>query len=77
MRRRDDYTTQYENALAVQFTGGYGMFDDPVEKIFGDPFYERNQTLILCHDCAHNLVENNPWIRKVVNDKQSHTHFED
>lgn len=58
---------QYNNALDIVFGGGYGMFDDPMRS-------ETASTAVLCHDCAHEFVRRNPWVRRWVNDHAGHTH---
>ncbi len=63
-RRKDD--CQYENALIIDFTGGYGMFDDDIPNL--------TKQAILCHDCAHALIAANPWMRWFVDDERGHMH---
>jgi len=60
MRRRDDWTIQYDRALAVTIDGGYGMFFD----VIGSS--ERERTALLCHDCAHAFVRANPWLLRLL-----------
>lgn len=60
MRRRDDYTTQYDNALAITLGGGYGMFFD---FIFDADF--KDLTALLCHDCAHEFARTNKWVMDI------------
>ena len=67
MRRRDDWSVQYDRALAIEFIGGYGMFDDPYSKT------SRELTVVLCHDCAHQFLKDNPWI-KVISNTHGHMH---
>lgn len=66
LRRRDDWTVQYDNALAIEFIGGYGMFDDPYMKS------SKELIEILCHDCAHQFLADNPWITSI---SQTHGHM--
>lgn len=58
---------QYDNALAIEFSGGYGMFIDPMT---ADPIY----AVMLCHECAHGLCEATPWIGKLLDPLNSHSH---
>lgn len=63
-RRKTD--CQYNNALVIDFTGGYGMFDDDIPNL--------TKQAILCHDCAHKLIAENLWIRHFVDDRAGHMH---
>jgi hypothetical protein len=56
-RREDEYKYPLVDALLIGFVGGYGMFFD-------------NETMrfMLCHSCAHGLIEANDWMAKVFND---------
>ena len=54
-----------DNALCISFQGGYGMFVDPMN----EPI-----EAWLCHECAHALCEQIPWIKEVVNPDNSHSH---
>jgi hypothetical protein len=74
MRRRTDWTFQYDNALAIQFHSGYGMFFDNLDFLTLGANPTRDQSLVICHDCGHALIEANPWMRKVVDDKRGHAH---
>ncbi|MFM7088326.1 MAG: hypothetical protein ACKOW9_02225 [Candidatus Paceibacterota bacterium] len=47
---------QYDNALIMEFHGGYGMFVDRLEEDPEGGFDELYSSL-LCHKCAHSLVE--------------------
>lgn len=60
MRRHDDWTIQYDRALAVSIAGGYGMFFDQMTT------REQDMTAMLCHDCAHAFVRANPWLQKLL-----------
>lgn len=65
LRRRDDFTVQYDGALAILFEGGYGMFFDDIAYAVGlSP--DREHTAILCKDCAQKLIEQNPWISNFI-----------
>jgi hypothetical protein len=50
---------QFENALHIAFDGGYGMFIDVLPP-------EPAPRVILCGDCAHALVEREPWIDRLL-----------
>jgi hypothetical protein len=59
---------QFENALHLEFDGGYGEFVD-------GPFHEPGPlAVILCHACAHDLAARNPWIERILDPEHSHTH---
>ena len=60
MRRRDYWTVQYRDSLAVTIHGGYGMFFDVMHSD------ERERTASLCHDCAHAFVRANPWLMNLL-----------
>ena len=62
---RSDTEYQFDNALWIKFSGGYGMFIDPFE---GDP------QGVLCHECAHALCGSQPWIANLLNPHDSHAH---
>ncbi|QAU07228.1 hypothetical protein HOV03_gp89 [Gordonia phage Asapag] len=49
--------TNYEDALEVILSGGWGMFFDNID---GDP------KVYLCHSCAHVACEALPWLKQVV-----------
>jgi len=68
MWHREVEPEQWDNALVVKFDGGYGMFVDPIEREF---------SAVLCHECAHQLLEQEPWMRKAIGDPLlSHSHRE-
>lgn len=58
---------QYENALFVEFTGGYGEFVD----VMDDP---NPYKAVICHECAHTLCNAVPWINKLIDPANSHSH---
>lgn len=64
----DDTGTQYSNALEIELHGGYGMFFDNID---GD------RLAFLCHDCAHEACERNPWLGALINPARSHSHREE
>ena len=51
---------QFEDALEVQFHGGYSMYIDPI------PPGEVVPTAVLCKDCADALVNSAPWADKLL-----------
>ena len=61
----DPRSEQYDNALEIQFHGGYGQFIDPTNEEY---------RAILCHECAHDLCETVRWIGKLINPFNSHAH---
>jgi len=63
-----DVNDQYDNALIIQFIGGYGMFVD----LFGDR--EDDGDTVICHKCAHELCDKVPWIGKLLTPHDSHSH---
>lgn len=63
MRRYNDWTMQYERAIGISFHGGYGMFDDPITALIHSSYADRDRTAILCHNCAHQFLIENPWAK--------------
>jgi len=60
---------QYDNVLWIQFDGGYGEFVDIVSE------EDMNRYRIaICHDCAHQFCDDNPWIENVIMPHNSHSH---
>jgi hypothetical protein len=68
MRRKGDFTAQYENALGIQFLTGYGMFNDYIDRPSSAP-----TALVICHKCAHKLIDKNPWMEGII-DPEGHSH---
>lgn len=75
----DDQTDyQFDNALWIGFFGGYGMFVEGAgyidsadkRKVIEESSYEA----VICHDCAHKLCEENPWISSLIRPLKSHSH---
>lgn len=67
---RPDSTTssyQFDNALWVKFSGGYGMFVESKE--FGGP-----DDVVICHGCAHDLCDRVPWVHRLIDPYNSHSH---
>jgi hypothetical protein len=60
---------EYDNALFLRFTGGYGQFIDPSEN-------RGRIDTVLCHDCAHALCESQPWLTVLLDPANSHSHTE-
>jgi hypothetical protein len=63
MRRREDITAQYWDALGIQFIKGYGMFEDDISSLVSTPKF-----LVICHRCAHGLLNAHPWMKKMIDD---------
>jgi len=59
---------QFDNALWIEFHGGYGMFIDPM--------FDEVPRALLCHECAHELCDKIPWIGNLIRPEESHTHRE-
>ena len=70
---------QFDNALWLGFFGGYGMFvesprmarensDEPTV-IPGASF-----EAVLCHECAHEFMDTNPWLKRLFEPYSSHAH---
>jgi hypothetical protein len=57
---------QYDNALEIEFGGGYGMFVDPLPG--------KEYKALICHDCAVFLCQAIPFIEKIIDPAHSHTH---
>lgn len=74
----DDTTDyQYDNALWIGFFGGYGMFvESPeyVESTQKTVLPHATYDAVLCHDCAYELCEMLPWLEKLIDPDNSHTH---
>ena len=73
----NDY--QGDNNLWLGLFGGYGMFieskdytsDNNLKVLEGTgSTYEVN----LCHECAHKLCQENPWLEKIINTHNAHSH---
>lgn len=60
-----DTEYQFDNALWIRFDGGYGMFVDPMREEY---------KIVICHECAHALCDQHPWIGKLLNPHGSHAH---
>ena len=58
---------QLDNALWITFSGGCGMFIDPIDE-------DQNNNVVICHDCAHSLCATVPWIDKLLDPQESHSH---
>lgn len=65
---RSDYDSpnnEPDNALWVEFSGGYGQFIDPI----GDDY-----EVVICHDCAHALCDALAWVKDLLKPHNSHSH---
>ena len=60
-------TYQFDNAMWVKFSGGYGMFVENEQ--FGGP-----EEVVICHECSHALCDTVPWIGRLINPHNSHAH---
>lgn len=67
----DDDTVQYDNALIVSFDGGYGMFVDNIDYEMG---MDNPYATMICHECAHQLCTDHPWISNLIQPYYSHAH---
>lgn len=67
---RDAELYQFDNALWVEFSGGYAMFvESPMFLPDGKPL-----RVVICHDCAHEACEKLPWMEKLIDPHGSHAH---
>lgn len=66
---KTDY--QFDNALWVGFHGGYGMFIDPLQT---SKVLKAQEEAVICHECAHKLCDEVPWIGKLLDPHSSHSH---
>lgn len=64
---------QFENALWVGFFGGYGMFVDDIDSA-PSTLEGAAHEAVICHECAHKLCDNNPWIERLIQPLKSHSH---
>lgn len=73
---------QWENALVVELSGGYGMFTDVLT---GDPGQVEDRgrgilagqgslRVVICHGCAHGMCEALPWLDRLIAPASSHSH---
>jgi hypothetical protein len=71
---------QFDNVLWLGFYGGYGMFVDELIGFGGDKpdqiINGADYEAVLCHDCAHEFVELNSWVKKLFDPQSSHSHKE-
>lgn len=61
---------EYDNALFLAITGGYGQFTDPQD----DRGFLPGWKLVLCHECAHDACDKLPWLSALLTPAQSHSH---
>jgi hypothetical protein len=69
-------TYHYNNALWIGFHGAYSMFVDDIDSETQELQGAAHEAVI-CHDCAHALCENIPWINKLLKPLLSHAHTSD
>lgn len=73
-----DTDYQYDNVLWIEFHGGYGMFIDPAfDGRFPGPIRTSNPHVAICHECAHSLCAQHPWIDSLLKPHGSHSHRSD
>lgn len=63
-----DTDYQFDNALWIHFHGGYGMFVESPD------FTNGELKAVICHDCAHRLCAENPWLDRLLDPIGSHAH---
>lgn len=69
--------TQYhfDNALWLGFFGGYAMFTDNMDSPKPDPIFNNTDYVcVLCHECAHKFMDENPWLKNLFHPFNSHSH---
>ena len=70
----DETKYQFDNALWIGFFGGYSMFVDEIgegdDRLPGAPY----AAAVLCHECAHTLCDEHPWIAALLKPETSHAH---
>ena len=66
----------WDNALVVSLQGGYGMFIDNLDADISRPDIGRlgEYKVVICHDCAHRLCEQVPWMNQLIEPLRSHSH---
>lgn len=69
----DSTDYQFDNALWIGFFGGYGMFVDNLDADH-TPDLHADFQLVLCHDCAHTFMDENPFLKKLFHPFNSHSH---
>lgn len=72
-----DTEYQFDNALWVGFFGGYGMFVDDIDVSWGGAprmLAGAAEEAVICHECAHELCETVPWIKRLLRPQKSHAH---
>lgn len=62
-----DSDYQFDNALWIDFGGGYGMAIDPIEDA-------AKMKVVICHTCFHDLCDAVPWIGDLLQPTSSHSH---
>lgn len=56
---------QFDNALWLKASGGYAMFVDDIDA---------GHSIVLCHDCAHQLCDSSAVMRAMLQPWSSHGH---
>lgn len=74
---QDPESEQYENAVRITFSGGYGMFVESLQTTDDDDIFFGDPSVIICHECAHELCEKVPWIECLLDPFNSHSHSYD
>lgn len=70
----DDSDYQFDNALWIDFKGGYGMFIDQIGNQPGPYPKKGEHEVVICHECAHKLCETVPWVERLLEPLKSHSH---
>jgi hypothetical protein len=79
VRLKPDHTDtdyQFDNALWITFDGGYGMFVDDLDELYKgqSQWPDKRDRVVICHNCAHELCDIVPWVKKLLNPESSHSH---
>lgn len=77
----EEDSQQWDLALIVGFDGSWGMFIDPEqEKDCGrqDQIGQLGRySVVICHECAHQMCETLPWVEQLLEPYSSHLHPQD
>lgn len=68
-----DAAYQFEGAMWIAILGGYSMFTDNLQSE-GNYAQGSDYELVICHECAHKLCAENPWLANVIQPYFSHGH---
>lgn len=73
-----DTNYRFDNALWIGLHGGYGMF---IESKDYNQYRDTEHVLknadmeaVICHDCAHDACEKIPWLERLIDTHNSHSH---